>query len=67
MPTDTGFAARLSLRSCAPNYRSLVQAALPLTTNQITKAAMNAIIAATDQQIANIGKETVFQRIIGSY
>lgn len=67
LPTDREFAARLFLRSCASNYRAVVLSLLPLTTNQITIAAMNTIIAATDSQIPNIGRDTAFQRVVGSY
>lgn len=67
LPTDREFSARLSLRSCASNYREIVKSLLPLTTNQITITAMNIIMAATDQQIPNLGKDSAFQRIINSY
>ena len=67
LPTDREFAARLSLRSCAPSYRAVVQSLLSMTTNQITLAAMNTITAATDQQIPNLGRDTAFQRTLNSY
>lgn len=67
LPTDREFSARLFLRSCAPNYRAVVQSLLPLTTNQITLAAMNVIVAATDQQIPHLGKDSGFLRTINSY
>jgi hypothetical protein len=67
LPMDREFSARLSLRLCSSAYREAVQSSLARTTNQITLAAMNAIIAATDPQIPNLGRDTAFQRIIGSY
>jgi len=67
LPTDREFSARLSLHSCASNFRTIVQTLLTLTTNQITLAAMSTIIAATDAQLSNLGKDSSFQRIINSY
>ncbi|WP_368223927.1 hypothetical protein [Aeromonas sp. s4] len=67
LPTDREFAARLTLRSCAPSYRGLVQGLVPLTTNQITLTAMNTIIQMTDQQLPNVGRDSAFLRIINSY
>lgn len=67
LPTDREFAARLSLRSCASNFRAVIQSLVHLTTNQITQGAMNMIIAATDAQIPNLGRDTTYQRIVDSY
>ena len=67
LPSDREFAARLTLRSCAPNYRSVIQSLVPLTTNQVTLGAMNTIIASTDQQIPSLGRDSAFQRIVNSY
>ena len=64
---ERDLSARLSLRSCAPNFRQLAQSFMPLTTNQITLAALNMIGVSTDPQIPNLGKDSGYLRIINSF
>lgn len=65
--TDRQFQARLALRNCSARFKELATAFLPLTANQITKSALNAIIGSTDQHLPNLGRETAYARIISAY
>ncbi|WP_431495682.1 hypothetical protein [Pseudomonas brassicacearum] len=67
LATDREFSARLSLRSCAPAHKLLAQSFVPLTTNQVTMAALSVILVSTDLQIPNLGKDSAYLRIINSY
>lgn len=64
---NTEFSSRVALSACRSNYKALVAYFLPRTTNQITQQALQMINQSTDQQLPNLGKDTRFKQLIGSY
>ncbi|MGC8116809.1 hypothetical protein ACP3VQ_17465 [Metapseudomonas otitidis] len=65
--TDRQFQARLALRNCAPRFKELANLFLPRTANQVTHAALTAIIGSQDQHLQNLGRETAYTRILAAY
>lgn len=64
---DRELSARLSLRSCSPNFRRLASFLASRTTNQISVQALQRIVASTDAQIPILVTDSAYKRLIEAY
>ncbi len=64
---DREFSSRVCLTSCRGGYKNLATYFQARTTNQISLQALQTILTATDQQLPNLGRDTRYTQLLGSY